>query len=95
MKLLGMAISEPVPVGGTTWVIQSNSLEPLIAHADRQQRRMVTAAAGFRGEICREGEMGKLLGTCFERLPGKQATFPLNVNIEKKILALIMYLQSK
>lgn len=71
MKLLGAAISEPVPGGGTTWVIQSNSLEPLIAHVDRQRRRMALAAGGFRGEICREGEMGELLGICLEELTEK------------------------
>lgn len=71
MKLLGTAISEPVPVGGTTRVIQSNSSEPLIAHVDRQQKRMVLAAGGFRGEIRREGEMGKSLGICLEGLTEK------------------------
>lgn len=71
MKLLGAAISELVPVGGTTRVIQSNSSEPLIAHVDRQRRRMVLAAGGFRGEIFREGEMGQSLGICFEGLAEK------------------------
>lgn len=67
MKLLGTAILEPVPVGGTTQVIQSNPLEPLIAHVDRQQRRMVLAAGGFRDETQR-GEMGGSLGISFEGL---------------------------
>lgn len=68
MKLLGTAISEPVPVGGTTQAIQSNPSEPLIAHVDRQQRRMVLAAGGFRDETQREGEMGESLGMSFEGL---------------------------
>lgn len=67
MKLLGTAILEPVPVGGTTQVIQSNPLEPLIARVDRQQRRMVLAAGGFRDETQR-GEMWGSLGISFEGL---------------------------
>jgi len=29
------------------------------------------AAGGFRGEICREAEMGELFGICFEGLAQK------------------------
>lgn len=62
MKVLGAAISEPAPVGGTAWVIRSSSAGQLIARIDRLQRGMALAAGVFRVRYREEEKWG----SCFE-----------------------------
>lgn len=58
MKVLGTAISEPAPVGGTAWVIRSSSARQLIACIDRLQRGTALAAGVFRVRYREEEKWG-------------------------------------